>query len=395
MSPLRILLFEDNENDAILLTRELRAGGRLAEVERVYTKDTFVAALARGGWDAVLADYNVPGCDAMVALDAMGEAGSDLPFIIVSGEVGEERAVLAMRAGAHDFILKGTFARLIPALEREMRDAVGRSERRGEQASLRESEIRERARREEMEALMEGIPAAVWIAHDAECRLITGNQRSYEILGIERGRNISKSSSEGFPTPEVWREGRVLAPEELPLQRAVTTGKPVLGEDLEIHRTDGKIVHVFGNAVPLFDQNGKVRGAIATFVDISARKAAEESLRVANETLDCRVIERTAELHAAKNLLEEHAVERRHLELAVAEAVENERQILRYDLHDGLCQELAGIGFMSNVLARNLAGCCQEFALDADAIAKLSTARSPARGCSPVARRRLMPLPRA
>ncbi len=389
MTTLRILLLEDNENDAILLARELRASGHAAEVKRVYTKPAFVEALALGGWDAVLADYNVPGFDALAAIEAMAEAGVDLPFIIVSGEVGEEKAVLAMKAGAHDFIVKGSLARLIPALEREVRDATGRRERQQEQLSLRESEVSERARREELEALMEAIPAAVWIAHDAGCLKITGNKRSYEFLGVEPGRNISKSSAEGFPTHEVWVEGRLLQPDELPLQRATATGKLVAGKELEIRRTDGRVLHVYGNAVPVFDPTGKVRGAIATFVDISARKAAEEALREANDKLEHRVAERTAELRAANAQLEQAGAERQRLEAAIASAAENERQALRYDLHDGLCQELAGIGFMSNVLARNLADCCDAHAADASAIAKLvnetlTHTRMLARGASPI-----------
>src|SRR3989442_15710809 len=129
MNPLRILLLEDNEGDAVLLAYELREGGCSARIERVYTGRAFDAALARGGCDAVLADYNVPGFNALSALRTMHERGIDLPFIIVSGEVGEETAVEAMRAGAHDFILKGNLARLVPALDREVLDAAGRRER--------------------------------------------------------------------------------------------------------------------------------------------------------------------------------------------------------------------------------------------------------------------------
>jgi signal transduction histidine kinase len=127
---LRILLVEDVEDDALLLVRELRKGGIDPDYARVETAEELRAALAKGPWDAVFADYSLPSFTGLDALRIMRENGLDLPFILVSGVIGEEQAVEALQDGAHDFILKGRYARLVSALERALRDAALRRERR-------------------------------------------------------------------------------------------------------------------------------------------------------------------------------------------------------------------------------------------------------------------------
>ncbi|HET6280764.1 MAG TPA: response regulator [Polyangia bacterium] len=132
---LRVLLCEDSEDDAALLTRALRQGGYNPTVERVETAEAMTAALA-SPWDIIISDYSMPQFDAPSALAVVKERGLDLPFIIVSGTIDEEVAVDAMRAGAQDFMTKGKFARLIPAIERELRESGIRSERRKMQEQL-------------------------------------------------------------------------------------------------------------------------------------------------------------------------------------------------------------------------------------------------------------------
>ena len=126
--PLNVLLVEDSENDALLLLRELRRGGYAPAHERVETAEDMRTALARRHWDIVISDYLMPHFTGLAALAVLQESGLDLPFIIVSGNIGEDIAVGAMKAGAHDYIIKGSFARLIPAIERELRDAEIRRE---------------------------------------------------------------------------------------------------------------------------------------------------------------------------------------------------------------------------------------------------------------------------
>jgi signal transduction histidine kinase len=123
---LRVLLVEDSDDDAQLLSRELRHGGYDVEYERVETQPAMRAALSQKTWDIILCDYTLPQFNAMDALGLLKETGLDLPFIITSGTISEETAVTALKAGAHDFIVKGRLARLIPAIERALQDAKTR-----------------------------------------------------------------------------------------------------------------------------------------------------------------------------------------------------------------------------------------------------------------------------
>lgn len=143
--PLRLLLVEDLEDDALLLLRELRRGGYKLEFERVDTSATMLAALSKDNWNLIVCDYSMPQFSALAALKLLHSSGLDLPFIIVSGTIGEDTAVAAMKAGAHDYMMKGNLARLIPAVERELREAEIRQARRQTEeqlkASLQEKEV--------------------------------------------------------------------------------------------------------------------------------------------------------------------------------------------------------------------------------------------------------------
>lgn len=129
MKPLRALVVEDSEDDVELLLQELRRGGYSPDHIRVDTPETMSAELKKGNWDIVYADFTMPRFNAFAALALLHDTGLDIPFIIVSGTIGEDRAVTAMKAGAHDYILKDNMKRLVPATERELRDMLVRRER--------------------------------------------------------------------------------------------------------------------------------------------------------------------------------------------------------------------------------------------------------------------------
>jgi PAS domain S-box-containing protein len=126
IKPLRILIVEDSEEDALLLLMELRRSGYEPDFTRVETREAMKEELDRCEWDVVISDYVMPKFSGLEALAVLKETGLDLPFIIVSGNIGEDIAVEAMKTGAHDYILKGNLRRLIPAVERELRDAETR-----------------------------------------------------------------------------------------------------------------------------------------------------------------------------------------------------------------------------------------------------------------------------
>ncbi len=128
--PLRVLLVEDSADDAELVLRALRRGGYQPEHRRVDTPEDMARALDDYDWDIVLADYAMPRFSAFDALSMVQERGLDIPFIVISGTIGEEIAVQAMKAGAHDYLMKDNLARLVPAVERELREADERRARR-------------------------------------------------------------------------------------------------------------------------------------------------------------------------------------------------------------------------------------------------------------------------
>ncbi|MEE8121434.1 MAG: EAL domain-containing protein [Anaerolineales bacterium] len=134
---LRVLIVEDSEDDALLLVQELRRGGYAPEFERVDTRKAMLAALEESPWDLVITDHNMPQFDSTEALALVKKTGIDVPVIIVSGSIGEDIAVEAMKAGAHDYVMKNNLVRLVPATRRELREAETRVARKKAEAAIR------------------------------------------------------------------------------------------------------------------------------------------------------------------------------------------------------------------------------------------------------------------
>ncbi len=120
---LRLLLIEDSEDDAALLLRELNRSGYTVSHTRVETREELERALNVGPWDVIITDYALPRFDGLSAFSVVRQRGLDVPFLIVSGKIGEDVAVAAMKAGVHDFVLKDRLGRLGPAVARELREA--------------------------------------------------------------------------------------------------------------------------------------------------------------------------------------------------------------------------------------------------------------------------------
>jgi two-component system sensor histidine kinase UhpB len=267
MSRLRLLLVEDNPDDAELVLAELGLAGIEVDSRRVDSAAAMQAALAESGWDLVVSDYNLPSFSAEGALALTRGHDPDLPFIVVSGWVGEEISTALMRAGAHDFIVKGNYSRLVPAIERELREAEVRRERRQAQASLAESEN-----------LLRGITAALGeglLVQDMEGQLLLLNQEAERLLGWTeselKGRDVHGSihylRSDGTPYPR----------EECPILSLVSFGSFYRCEDEVFVRKDGTMFPVSYVVTPL-RRGDEIVAAVTAFQDITERKQAEAEL---------------------------------------------------------------------------------------------------------------------
>ena len=147
-----------------------------------------------------------------------------------------------------------------------------------------------RHKAEELETVLQAVPAVVWIAHDRECLHITGNRAANDLLRLSRGAEASLTAPEGKrPTHfRVIRDGCVLAGDELPVQRAAK-GEALSDFDFSIVFDDGMVRHMMGNATPLYDAQGRPRGSVSAFIDITDRKAMEDRLKIslAERTSSC------------------------------------------------------------------------------------------------------------
>jgi PAS domain S-box-containing protein len=172
-----------------------------------------------------------------------------------------------------------------PAIEAIARDIT---ERKRAEEALRRSEAEARARAEELAVIFDAVPGMALISRDPACRNITGSRAAYQLLRLPYGANISKSAPEGERPSNfrLVRDGQELAPSELPLQKAAATGQEIRDSEYALLFDDGTTREIFGNAAPLLDYNGHVRGAMGVFVDISERKRAENSLRLFRMLVD-------------------------------------------------------------------------------------------------------------
>lgn len=208
MTPkLRVLIVEDSEDDTLMTLRELRRGGYTLEHVRVDTKETMQVALERQPWDIVIADYTLPVFSAPAALKLLQTLKLDLPFIIVSGTIGEDIAVASMKAGANDYIIKGNLARLVPAVERELREAKERYKRHITEQALRDSEARYRL-------LFESNPHPMWVFDSQTLAFLAVNQAAIAHYGYSEAEFLQMAIADIIPPEDIPRLHQTLSARE-------------------------------------------------------------------------------------------------------------------------------------------------------------------------------------
>ncbi len=268
--PLRLLIVEDSEDDTLLLLRELLRGGYEPVFERVETPESMKSALEKQKWDLIISDYVLPRFSGLAALTVLKESGLDLPFIIVSGNIGEDIAVGTMKAGAHDYILKGNLKRLIPAVERELREAEVRRERRWAEAALVEQSTT-------LEAFFShSLTPLVFLDKDFNyLRVNEAYAKAWQRDVSEfRGRNHFEFS----PHEENETIFRRVVETKVPFQ---AIAKPFLFPD---HPEQG-VTYWDWTLVPVLDNEGEVDFLVFSLNDVTERKEAEDRIDATNTLL--------------------------------------------------------------------------------------------------------------
>ncbi len=260
---LRVLIVEDSEDDTALLLRELRRGGYEPLYERVENAEAMKAALARQGWDVVIADYSLPHFSALAALTLLQDSELDLPFIIVSGTVGEDVAVATMKAGAHDYLIKGKLARLIPAIERELREAQVRRERKLAQERLHDSEMRFRA-------LIENSADAITLI-GSDGTVLYESPASNRILGYAAEERLGRNSFELMHPDDLDYTTRLFS------QLLQKPSENVMAQ-FQFRHKNGSWRWIEAVGANLLAEPS-VQAIVVNYRDITERKQAEEELK--------------------------------------------------------------------------------------------------------------------
>ena len=259
--PLHLLLVEDRAADAELIVRELIRAGFEPRWQRVETEADYRAALSPD-LQIILSDFAMPQFDGLRALKILGECGLDIPFIIVSGTIGEETAVEAIKQGATDYLLKDRLARLGPAVKQALEQHRVRVARKEAEVALRESEDRFRQ-------LAENINEVIWMTDPARSVFLYINP-AFEIIWGRSGESL-------FRNAQVWLDS--IHPEDQARIRSAALIKQVLGEYNETYRIirpDGSIRWIRDRAYPVKDAGSQIYRIVGVAEDFTEQKVLEE-----------------------------------------------------------------------------------------------------------------------
>lgn len=331
---LRLLIVEDSEDDALLLLHRFRSAGYMVQHERVDNGPDMRAALQSQAWDAVLSDHRMPSFNANAALTLMQSLDYDLPFIIVSGVIDEDTAIAAMRAGAHDYLSKDKLDRLVPAVERELREAVNRAERRSARDAVQESEARYRT-------LATNLPGMVFQ------------------LRLEVDRPLLTYASEGCMLLLELHPEQVCADASLFTRMIEADDRTRLKAALLRSRHDNSTVN----------WDGRIRFASGEIKWINMRAAPRRD--AAGERLWEGIMSNVTHSKRTEAELRESREQLRELQLHLERVREEERERIARDIHDEMGGNLVAIKIEASLLESKLESDPQALRARVRSIAKL------------------------
>jgi len=272
---LKVLNIEDSEDDAFLVQRELRRSGVNIIWERVETLEALREALEKQTWDVIISDYNLPKFNAYDALQIVKHRYPNLPFIVVSGTIGETAAVELMKAGAQDYLMKGSLTRLSEVVRREVRDAEIRAERQRSQLEL--DLVKER-----LQLAVEGSGIGLW-----DLAIQTGEVIINERLAQIFGYTLEELEQSGTKTWWELNHSEDLQKAKLAMERHFQKKTPAYECELRKHHKSRAWIWVLSRGkVVEWDQEGKPLRMAGTILDISDRKQAELRLEMQNSILE-------------------------------------------------------------------------------------------------------------
>ncbi len=281
MRELKVLIVEDSKIEAKFIANLLKKNGYNVIHERVETSDEMQKALVERKWDIIISDYQMPDFDGMRALKLFQEYDLDIPFILVSGKIGEEMAVDLMKMGAHDYIMKGNTARLVPAIKAHLEEAANRRENKRLESALKESEAQYRG-------FFEHAHIGIFRCSESGA-LLDANQRLAMAFGFENPSEFMKSVE--ILKPEIHdpntRQARSVELNDM--------AKESEHFEAVFHRTDGSILEADMNVWIIQDDPDKPVYLEGTVQDITERKEMERKLREMEE-LHENIIDLTSNL---------------------------------------------------------------------------------------------------
>jgi PAS domain S-box-containing protein len=259
---LRILHLEDNPNDVELIRETIIAQGIDIEIVVAVTRDDFIDALEKGNYELILADYTLPSFDGLSALSLVREKSPHLPFIFVTGTMGEEKAVETLKRGATDYVLKHNLTRLVPSIMRALREVEESYERKKAQEALKESEQRFRA-------IFDNALDGILLADVENKKFHSGNSMMYQMLGYSEEEIKELGVGDIHPETDL--------PDVIEQFEKQTRREIKLAKDTPIKRKDGTVFYADINSFPI-TLAGKTY-LVGIFRDATERKQAEEEIQ--------------------------------------------------------------------------------------------------------------------